>query len=71
MLCWVLVAVACAVASTARPWQGPAVVVVALLGAAVLIRHCVRRFGGVTGDVMGAAVELATTLAVVGLVVRT
>lgn len=67
---WALTAAALSVAACARPWQGPVVVAVALLGAAMLIGHCVRRFGGITGDVMGAAVELATTLAVVGLAVR-
>jgi adenosylcobinamide-GDP ribazoletransferase len=36
--------------------------------AVLLIRHAVRRFGGVTGDVMGAAVELATVTALVVLV---
>ena len=37
------------------------------VGAAVLLaRRCVRRFGGVTGDVYGACVELAfTTMLVV------
>lgn len=67
---WVLAVIAMSIAATARPWQGPAVVGVALLGAAALIRHCVRRFGGVTGDVMGAAVELAATLTVAGLAIR-
>lgn len=66
----VWVAAAMAGAAVVRPWQGPLAVAMALLGAAALIRHCARRFGGITGDVMGAAVELATTLAVVGLAVR-
>ena len=45
-------------------------VVVALLAATALLNHCARRFGGITGDVIGAAVELTTTLTLVGLVVR-
>lgn len=39
------------------------------LGASeVLLRHCVRRFGGVTGDVFGAVEETAATAALVVLV---
>jgi adenosylcobinamide-GDP ribazoletransferase len=41
-----------------------------LLAAAVvglLARQCVRRFGGVTGDVLGAACELATAVALLVL----
>jgi adenosylcobinamide-GDP ribazoletransferase len=37
---------------------------------AVLSRHTARRFGGMTGDVLGAACELATTTALVVLVTR-
>lgn len=44
-------------------------VVIGLLVAAVLRRHAVRRLGGITGDVLGAIVEIttATVLVVVAL----
>jgi adenosylcobinamide-GDP ribazoletransferase len=64
------VVVAASVAVPGRPWQGPAAVAVSLLAVVLLVRHAVRRFGGITGDVLGAAVELATTLTLVGLSFR-
>ncbi|MEU4658144.1 adenosylcobinamide-GDP ribazoletransferase [Streptomyces sp. NPDC023723] len=46
-----------------------AVAVLFALGAAELtLRHCVRRFGGVTGDVFGTLAETAATTALVVLV---
>ncbi|MGW8365259.1 adenosylcobinamide-GDP ribazoletransferase [Streptomyces wedmorensis] len=39
----------------------------ALCVAALLLRRCVRRFGGVTGDVFGAVEETAATTALVAL----
>ena len=51
-----------------RPWQGPVAVVAALAVAVGLLRHVVRRLGGVTGDVLGATVEIVTTLVYLGLV---
>lgn len=47
----------------------PAAAVSVLVAAGVLLlftRHVRRRFGGITGDVLGAASELATTVVLVG-----
>ncbi|MGW1779856.1 adenosylcobinamide-GDP ribazoletransferase [Streptomyces sp. NPDC002143] len=46
----------------------PALAVLAALAAAeLLLRHCTRRFGGVTGDVFGGLAETAATTALVAL----
>lgn len=47
--------------------RGAVAVLLAMAAAALLARQCVRRFGGVTGDVLGAACELATAVALLVL----
>ncbi|UNS96636.1 adenosylcobinamide-GDP ribazoletransferase [Streptomyces tubbatahanensis] len=62
----VLVVAAAVVAGLAGPLAVFAVGAVAgLCAAELLLRHCVRRFGGVTGDVFGALAEAAATCALV------
>jgi adenosylcobinamide-GDP ribazoletransferase len=51
----------------ARPFASVLAVVAGLVAAALLLRRAVRRFGGVTGDVLGALVETATTVALMVL----
>lgn len=48
-------------------WRGGLAVVLAAGVVGVLIARCARRFGGVTGDVFGACVELALAALLVAL----
>ena len=48
-------------------WAGPLAVLLGLGAAGILLRRCVQRLGGVTGDVLGACVEVALTTSLVVL----
>jgi adenosylcobinamide-GDP ribazoletransferase len=61
-------AAALALFAAGQPWWAAPVALVAALGVCgLLLARCVRRLGGVTGDVMGACVEAALTAALVVL----
>ncbi|MFI6044364.1 adenosylcobinamide-GDP ribazoletransferase [Nocardia sp. NPDC051321] len=59
---WSAAALAAAVFATPAPWQGPLAVLIALAASTILIRHCVRRLDGLSGDPLGAAIELTVSL---------
>ena len=67
---WLLAAVVVSLLSawaSIDAWRGLVAVVLAGVVVAVLVRRAVRRFGGVTGDVYGAAIELALATLLVSL----
>ncbi|MFI5716585.1 adenosylcobinamide-GDP ribazoletransferase [Nocardia sp. NPDC051750] len=64
---WGALAAAAAVwAVPGLAWSGPLIALLALLAAVRLTDHGIRRIGGLSGDLLGAAVELSTSLAALG-----
>ncbi|MFW0787435.1 adenosylcobinamide-GDP ribazoletransferase [Gordonia sp. CPCC 206044] len=70
---WPVLAVAAAVmigrSDVTTAVQTALAVAVALLFGWVFTRHCARRMDGISGDVLGAVIELGTAITVVGLVI--
>jgi adenosylcobinamide-GDP ribazoletransferase len=70
--CWLAVLLIMSVAawlSGHHPANGALATVAAALGVAVLVHRCVRRLGGVSGDVMGAAIEIAFTVMITVMII--
>lgn len=61
------VVAAAATAALVAGWRGPVAVAVAASVAVAVAAHARRRLGGLTGDVLGAAVELALVAALIVL----
>jgi adenosylcobinamide-GDP ribazoletransferase len=59
------VAVCVVVIGKPRGWTLPLAVLAGLAAALAVQRHAARRLGGVTGDVMGALIEVAATVTLV------
>ncbi|WP_183096171.1 adenosylcobinamide-GDP ribazoletransferase, partial [Nocardioides stalactiti] len=64
LLGWALLAAATVAVD---PQRGPIAVAVAALLVVVLVARTTRRFGGVTGDVFGAGIEIALAALLLGL----
>ncbi|WP_432829634.1 adenosylcobinamide-GDP ribazoletransferase [Dactylosporangium sp. CA-092794] len=56
-----------ALTALADPWRGPLAVAGAVAVSWALTAHARRRLGGLTGDVIGAAIELSTAAALIVL----
>jgi adenosylcobinamide-GDP ribazoletransferase len=68
-VCWTGCSAGAAALTGFDPISATVAVLSALVAGAVLVRTSMSRFGGITGDVLGATAEVATTVALVILVV--
>lgn len=65
----VVVSLGASILSGGGYWLPPLAVAIGLVVAVALVARSVRRLGGITGDVLGAAVETATTAVLIVLAV--
>ncbi|NLU82870.1 adenosylcobinamide-GDP ribazoletransferase [Rhodococcus sp. HNM0569] len=68
LLTWTALLVVAGVFVAPEWWRGPVAAAAALVLVVLGARHCTRRFGGLVGDVLGAATELTVAVAAVVLV---
>jgi adenosylcobinamide-GDP ribazoletransferase len=69
---WIVLAIVLGLSQVALQGSYAAGVISALAAVVVvivLVQWCVRRLGGVTGDVMGASIELAFTVMIIGFAI--
>jgi adenosylcobinamide-GDP ribazoletransferase len=67
---WTVAAIAAGVlVDLDQPWRGTLVAAVVLAIIWAFGTHCARRFNGLSGDTLGAAIEIATAATLVGLLV--
>ena len=69
LIVWFVLIAACggvALATGLNPWQAVSTAIGAGIAVAWLVRHCVVRLGGIIGDALGAAVEIAFTVLLLG-----
>lgn len=69
-LAWLAVAAGAGFLAGQPVWLPLVASVVAAVACCWLVARCVRRFGGITGDVLGALVEVAATVLLVGAAVN-
>ena len=51
------------------PWAGIYTAIGAGMAVAWLVRHCIKRFGGIIGDALGASIEIAFTILLLGFAI--
>jgi adenosylcobinamide-GDP ribazoletransferase len=70
--CWLVVLLVMAAAaewSGRSPMSAALAVAAAAVGVGIVVYRCVRRLGGITGDVMGAGIEIAFTAMMAVLII--